>query len=279
MKRNLVRTSCLVTLYQLRAAAADLKTCLVPGCIFVYLYAAVSPVRDFIASSGEKAAPCLFVFLFSDVNLAGPLLAGMLLFAMDAPFYGRDRLFSFLRAGRGAWVAGQALFVPVLAFLYTSFLLLAGTLLLFPGIEFSNRWGKVWTTLAMSDAWAEFGLTIRVTPNILFNYTPAEALAAAFLLVFLVCTFYGFLSWMLNLIVGQAASLVVCLADIVIVARVWYFPEWTRNLVPSAWTDLAAITSGSLKMDLAGAAWRLGAGIALTAAVSIVVTYRSDIGK
>ena len=169
MKRRAIRTPFLIAAYQLRAAAADLKAWLVPACLSVYLYAAVSPLRDFIAASGEKAAPCLFVFLFGDVNLAGPLLAGMLLYTTDAPFYRDDRLFAFMRSGRAAWVAGQALFVPALAFLYTLFLFASSSAMLIPWVGSFGRWGKVWTTLAMSDAWAEYGLTLRVRPEILFN--------------------------------------------------------------------------------------------------------------
>ena len=46
--------------------------------------------------------------------------------------------------------------------------------MLIPRIDFSNEWGRVWTTLALTDKAYELGLSFYVTPELVMNYQPAR---------------------------------------------------------------------------------------------------------
>ena len=90
------------------------------------------------------------------------MFAGVLLFYTDAPFYDSHQLFVVMRSGVSRWCLGQALYVIAVSVGYMCFLTAMSVVVLLPQITFSGEWGRVWTTLAYSDAGYESGLVFGV---------------------------------------------------------------------------------------------------------------------
>ena len=266
--------------YQLRVLSRNYKIYTVPVCMLIYMRNTMIPLRQLLTSVNENAVPCLLPFLFNDGLLTALMFAGVLLFYTDAPFYDSHQLFVVMRSGVSRWCLGQALYVISVSVGYMCFLTAMSVVVLLPQITFSGEWGRVWTTLAYSDAGYESGLVFGVSANILKHYSPWTAVCTAFFLGFLLCCFYGFCMWCLNLYLGKIVSLVIVLASVCLVTRVQFFPSWVVYLVPDAWVDLAYLSEYAPHgITVSRAVFLLVTGILCLAALALWKTSRSDIAK
>lgn len=269
-----------ICVYQLRILSRNYKLYALPVCLFVFMWNALEPLRNFVSSVGVDATPFLFSFLFDDIFLCPLLFAGILLFFTDAPFYDKQQLFVVLRCQAFRWSLGQIIYVFVISVFYTGFLLFLSILILFPHLSFKGDWGKIWTTLAITGAGSELGLSFGVSKSVLFDYTPLQAVALTFLLVVLICSLYGFLMWCLNLYLGRAISLILVLASICLVIRIRFLPTWLTYLCPSSWADLAGLSEYALHgLSLPTALVILLIGNIFLAVLAFFKTIHSDIAK
>ena len=229
--------------YQLCILSKNYKIYTIPVCMFIFMLNALLPLREFIILAGVKATPYLLPFLFNDKFLCSLMFAGILLFFIDAPFYDKQQLFVII-------------------------------------ITFDTNWNQIWITLAVTDAGYSLGIPFSVSTSIIYNYTPIYAMLLTFLLGFLICTFYGFCVWLLNLYFGKIISLVIVLASIVLVTRIKYLPSWVMYFVPSAWVDLSNLSQyASHRISITKAITILIVGILLLIIITFIKTMRSDIAK
>lgn len=266
--------------YQLQILKGNYKLYLLPVCLFVFMWNELLPIRDFLFSVNENASPFLLPFLFNDVTLTAAIFAGAVLFFTDAPFYDKHQLFVIMRSGTVKWVLGQILYVFAVSAVYMLFLVGMSLLMLVPKLGLNAEWGRVWTTLSLTDAGSLFGLTFGVSDLIIFGYHPVAAMLLVVLLGFLICSLYGFCLWCLNLYTGKTVSLVITLASILLVTRVRYFPNWVMYLVPSAWADLSNLSKyANHGIDVPRAILILITGCLCLAGLAFYKTVHSDIAK
>lgn len=266
--------------YQLCILSKNYKIYTIPVCMFIFMWNALLPLREFIILAGVKATPYLLPFLFNDKFLCSLMFAGILLFFIDAPFYDKQQLFVIIRTGVTKWILGQVLYILCISIFYMCFLVMMSILILVPHITFDTNWNQIWITLAVTDAGYSLGIPFSVSTSIIYNYTPIYAMLLTFLLGFLICTFYGFCVWLLNLYFGKIISLVIVLASIVLVTRIKYLPSWVMYFVPSAWVDLSNLSQyASHRISITKAITILIVGILLLIIIIFIKTMRSDIAK
>lgn len=231
--------------YQLRTLSKNYKIYTIAICMSIFMWNDMEVLRIFMSSVHENASPFLFPFLFTDEFLTALMFTGILLFFIDAPFYNKDQLFVVMRSGIRKWCLGQILYIPIISFFYTLFLSVLSILVMFPHISFSSDWGKIWTTLAVTDAVSEFAMPFFVPTSTIYSYTPLQALLLVLLLSVLICSFYGFAMWCFNLYFGKTLSFVLVLASVFLVTRIRYLPPWLMYLTPSAWANLGVLSEFS----------------------------------
>lgn len=71
--------------------------------------------------------------------------------------------------------------------------------LLLPDMQWTNTWGKVYYTLAASNAGQVYNVPLSFSYNIILAYSPIAATAISMCLTWLVCSFIGLLILALNL--------------------------------------------------------------------------------
>ena len=243
-----------VCLYQIRIMSKNYKIYTIPVCLFIFMKSFLDPFREFLIASGEKATPFLFPFFLNGKFCAAVVFAGILLFFVDAPFYDKDKLFVMIRCGRAKWVTGHFFYIIFVSIGYMLCWVGISVLMLIPRIDFSNEWGRVWTTLALTDKAYELGLSFYVTPELVMNYQPVRAFFLVFGMGCLICIFYGLCMWLLNIYLGKIISFAVIMASVLLVTRVEYMPPWMIYLVPSGWADvgnLSAYTAHGLSINKA----------------------------
>lgn len=274
------KQACRICSYQLKILRNDYKLYLIPGCLFVYMLNELMPVRSFICSVNEDASPFLFPFIFNDVILTAVLFAVCMLFFIDAPFYNKYQLYALVRCSTSEWIFGQIFYVFTVSAIYVLCLSIICILIIMPKICSSGEWGRIWTTLALTDAGEQFLLTFGVSGYIVFNYSPLQALILVGMLSFLICAFYGLCLWCLNMYVGKIISLIIVFTSILLTTRIKYLPNWIMYFVPSAWADLNNLSKYSMYgINVSKAFLILITGCICFSGIAYHATIHSDIAK
>ena len=266
--------------YQLRLLFGDRKFLALFLCMFVFMYSAARELREFLAAVGVKATPYLFPFMTSSPWLYMCMLIGLVPLMSEAPFYRKEELYLILREGRRKWILGNLLYCVCFSILYTLVLILISMLLLAGYLQPGLEWGKVWTTLAVTDTAEQIGLTVPVSQYVIFQYSPLQAMLLAALLNVLVNIFYSFLLWGLNLTTGRLVSIATVCASMCLVTRVMYLPDFVWYLTPAAWADLGSLyMNGPSNATVVKSVIRLLILNGVLGAYAYIRTLHADLGK
>lgn len=254
-----VRCGWKICLYQLRILSKSYKLYTVLICLFIFMKSFLKPLQEFLMETGEKVTPFLFTFFMNGQFCAALVFAGVLLFFIDAPFYDKEKLFVMIRTGRKKWVLGQTFYIIVISVGYMFCWVVMSLLILVPKVTFQNEWGRVWTTLALTDAANQLGFQFSFPSNIILNGKPLQVFLFTFMMGCLICIFYGFCMWFFNLYLGKIVSVSLIMASILLVTRVRYMPYWMMYFVPSGWADIGGIS------------WNMEKGISIEKAMIILI--------
>ncbi len=228
--------------YQIRLLFTNARLLWIPVCMFIFVTAWTKELRKFMADYSVKSSPFLLDFVANSPELFVCLMISIIPFLSEAPFFKKEQVFAFLRVGRKKWIQGNLLYIFFFSAFYTLLLYLISVAVLCPYVDISNHWGKVWTTLAVTDVRYKYGIIVSVPDTVIFSYSPWEALAITLLFLFLLIMFYAFFMWILNLLVGRVLSIAITCASMFLITRVAYLPEFFYYLTPMAWAQLLAGT-------------------------------------
>lgn len=239
--------------YQLKILTADKKIVPLFVCIFIFMFTDLKELRDFLSGAGVRATPFFFPFMTASPWLYMCMLAGIVPVMSEAPFYRKEQIFLILREGRSRWILGNMLYCLFFCILYTAMMIAISILALAGNLEIGTEWGKVWTTLAVTNASSEIAFSVPVSQYVIFSYTPVQALLLAALLNIQVNVFYSFFLWTLNLTAGRLVSIAAACASMCLITRIAYLPSFVWYLCPAAWADLGSLSSSGFGRYSVGA--------------------------
>lgn len=163
----------------------------------IYLFSCVEPVGAFAGSLGMRARPWLFAHLINDYIIQMTLGCACVGLFCDAPWRDELREYVVVRAGRRAESAGHVLYILVLSFLFTLFVLVMSVLPIIAKTEFAGGWGKVLGTLSRTDP-AAVGLSFPVSNYLIGSSDPLMATCLSFLLEWACFAFLGLVVYLFN---------------------------------------------------------------------------------
>lgn len=231
-----------VCLYQIRRWADNLRIYIVLLCIFIFLSTYLIPVRNFINAVNEPATPFILPLLLSNGFLSAILFLGVILLFCNAPFYDSNQIFILMRTDKIIWAYGQVLYIVFTSVFYMVCLVAISILVLLPDILLRNEWGRIWTTLASTDASVQFLIPFQVNYAFLINYKPVQAMTIILVMGTLICCLFGFLLWILNLYIGKNLSIFLALASVLLTIRVDHLSDWIKYIVPVSWLNLNSMS-------------------------------------
>ena len=179
--------------------------------VLMQIYA-MQPIVNFCDAAGVNMTPFATVFVFSDIYytyLSTIMSLGMIALCAGAPFLSHYQLQILMRTGRRRWLLGQVIYLFVLSFIYTAFWAVCPLVCAFGRIEWANQWGKIWTTLAYTDAANQMRIMLDVPTSIVTQYSPMEALMLSLSLRFLYIFMLGMIVFIGNLISRSCGGVVV----------------------------------------------------------------------
>lgn len=195
--------------YNMRMMRETIRTPFLFLMIILYAAENFSGVVLFSQSVHINATPFAFVFLVNNYQIQFAIAACAVILFCNAPFEDESYQYMISRAGKLSWGLGQVLYIVKMSAVYAGSLF-AATILPFLGhMSWSNEWGKIWGTLAKTRAGAEFGVKISVSPNIIRDYVPVNALIISFLLEFACILFIGLTIYFGNKITGKSVGTIL----------------------------------------------------------------------
>lgn len=271
-----------VAAYHFRHITATPRIAVVLIMEALFIWENLQGIAAFSASAGIPATPYAFPHLTNDFVCQLVMMAGVIIIFCDAPF--RDEGFMYLlpRAGRCSWAAGQILYIVSMAFLYVLFLLFFSLLPLTGHLEPGCAWGKIWGTLAKTDAGAVFGIVLPVNEYMVTSYSAVEALVFSFVLEWACAVWLGLLIYFLNGLtdrpVGTVAGAFCILFDICI-ANDWM--HWANKFSPITLAQLSAYAGYNLQYQITleyGVRF-FAVGIGILMVLGIAANYREKAEK
>lgn len=209
---------------------------------------ALESVARFASTLGVKATPFAFVFFMDDSYIVYMMALCLILLFCDAPFIDLQQPYIMIRSGKKKWLSGQILYILIASLLFSIFIVFVSVLVLLPNITFDGGWGKVWGTLAQTDAAAQFYVRLGVPYEIILNYAPLEALLVTLFMSWLIFTFTGLVMFIINLnssrIYGAIAG--TLLATLPFASL--FLPWWVNYISPYRWIGLNLIDTYALSV-------------------------------
>lgn len=146
-------------------------------------------------------------------------------FFSEVPYLQSKQLYSIMRMGRRKWLWDKLLRVWLTSF----FLVIVEALMIFlvmlPSVEWSTEWGKVWYSLALTDASAQYDISLIVPYQIINSYTSIQAMGCTMLLIFLVTGFIGIFMYVWSMYFSRNSAVLAAGALCVMTWFLQIFPD------------------------------------------------------
>jgi len=233
------------------------------------------PILRFSIMVGVPVTPWIFPFISTAPYINGMLILGMVLLFCDAPFMNDSTPYECIRSGRKKWLYGQYIYILTASFLFTFAIMGCSILCLLPNISFEPGWGRVFSTLAQTNAGAQYSL-IPISYGIQQTYSPLHAMLLSVCVFWLVTVFMGMLIFALNLVTQRIGGTIVGF----VFAFFPYFAYevgggWIFYLVPTTWINIQMLdASGNSRYPSV-----IYAIVFLVAAIFLLMCIASEIMK
>lgn len=237
-----------ISFYQIRLRSGSLRIPLIFFMVGCFILESLRPVLEFSKAVEVPVSPYAFPHLTNDFVCQMVIMAGIVLVFCDAPFEEEGSFYLLPRAGKFYWGLGQIFYIFLMALLYVLFLLLLSVLPFLGHLAPGTEWGKIWGTLAKTNAGAQFGLTLGVTEYMVSEFQAPEALLASILLEWACAAWLGLLIYFLNKLTKSPAGTITgafaVLLDICI-ANDWM--NWANRFSPITLAQINAYAGWNLR--------------------------------
>lgn len=212
-------------------------------CVFQFtiLHYYIDSVKQYAIAVRYPASPWIMPFLGQNVYFQFVYGISVVYFYSNVPFMQRHEMYALLRQGRVRWVSAKLLRIWISAVMLAAVEYLLCLLPLLPHLEWTLQWGKLYHSLALTDAGASHCVRLFFSYELMNENT---ALATALLLFVILCLATGLtgtLMFVLSVGIGRTAAMLTgsFLAVLSIVfenLRIWQ--GWIGFLSPFSWIDL-----------------------------------------
>lgn len=253
-------------------------------CVFQFsvLHYYISTVRHFSVVADYPASPWILPFIGQNVYCLFVYGISVVYFYSNIPFLQRHEMYVLMRQGRIRWAVAKALRICISAVMLSVTEFVLSVLLLLPRIEWTAEWGRLYDSLAMTDAGSEHGVKLFFSYE-LINENSAVKTALIFGIVLCIATgLIGMVMFVLSIYINRTAAVVAGTFFAVlpvVFANLYLSEEWIGFISPLSWLDLLLLYGKVCKRFLSFSQIVLAAAVLLPAlsAVSLMGIQAKDL--
>lgn len=216
--------------------------------IAVFVYSYLQPVALFSEAVNIRVTPWAFPHLTNDFICQLVFMSGAVFLFCTAPFRGENYVYILHRAGSASWQIGNILYIVLMSLLYVAFIETVSVISLLPHISFTSEWGKIWGTLAQTDAISQYRVPFMVYSYIIGIYSPMKATGISFFLETACTMWIGLVVYLFNSIsrkpIGTMLGSFFVFLDVVI-SNSW--PASAFLFSPVTLTQLKALSGNNVQ--------------------------------
>lgn len=209
--------------------------------MFALVCAAATGIDRLMTDTQEWITPWMAPFFFDNIYFV--TFYGFIVCYMysDVPFMNRTELYRIMREGRGRWCIVKLAGIILQAFTMAAVTMAACVIVFFPMVKMEMDWGKIIYTMAYSNNLDHYNVMITPSPVILSKYTPAEAMAVCFMIVWLVTALMGLLMFGISLYSSRilAVSAAVGLTGLNLSGGKFWVTAWLPYVTPFYWCRMS----------------------------------------
>lgn len=239
----------IICFYHLKLCLRSPRVIIMLVLLFMYLHSMLEPIIDFSRTVQIEPTIWFLPFLMNDLVAQLILTLGGVILFCDAPFHSNMEHYLLIRANYRRWNIGQVLYIISAAFLYVFFIVISTSIimLLGSGIEFSMNWGKIWGSLANTDAGGQFSIPMGFHPYVYARFLPQQAFLYSFVLEWCVISLIGLICYTLNRLkqhMGTMIAAFITLFDFMIANELPYI---FYKISPVSLAKISNLTGSSIQ--------------------------------
>lgn len=170
--------------------------------IHIYL----KPVIRYGEDVNYPPSPWCFPFLFSNIYYLFLFILGMIYFFSNVPFMQYRNMYQVIRTGRKTWAAGEILSIIFQSVFLMFFQFLVSILCLLGHCRWESGWGKLYHTLALTNAGEYYGFLFYFPYEAMQKWSPAELTLLTLFMGTLVLAFLGILMYTASLFINRTLA-------------------------------------------------------------------------
>lgn len=229
----------------IRKWTSNYRVWLIAIILLIFIHSNTKDINYFANELGLKMSAWIFPFLYIERYMKLLFLFPIILLFCDAPFIDHNQPYIILRSKRTAWSVGQIIYIFLANIIYFLFLILATIGIHITNVTFENDWGKVFGTLATTDAYNFVDTPLKINAYIMKYFTPLQAVWFTFLLSCLSGVILGLLVYALNSIFqNRFLGITVSSFLLILSAGLYRNPEM-QWISPMSWNTLTNIDIGN----------------------------------
>ena len=212
-------------------------------CVFQFsiLHYYGDSVRQYAIVADYSAAPWILPFMGQNVYFQFVYGISVIYFYSNVPFMQRYEMYALMRQGKAQWAFAKLLRVWLSALLLVAVEFVLSILPLLPRLEWTSKWGKLYHSLALTDAGAACSVRLFFPYELLHaNSAPATMLMLLSVLC-LVTGLTGTLMFVLSICFGRTAAIMVGTFLVVLSVafeNLYLWEAWIGFLSPFSWMNL-----------------------------------------
>lgn len=213
-----------ISIYNFKRNLSSIRLLAVLLIIAGFIMQNLEAVLNFSNFVHVKVSPYAFPHLANDYICQLVMMAGAVFIFSNAPYEDDGYFYMLARSGKLPWALGQIFYSIGISLVYVFFLFLLSVLPLLVNMEIGSEWGKIWGTLAKTDAGEQVGLLFSVSEYMVSHYSAVFALFISLLLEFLCISWIGLLVYLLNKFTGKAVG--TCAAAFFVLLDICISNDW-----------------------------------------------------
>ena len=208
------------------------------------------PMKELSQSLNYPVSWCLMPFIMTSVMYLVMFWIGIVYIHSDIPFMQHINMYQLIRTGRIRWGIGQVCGIFFRSLAAVIFCLITTIIPLFPNIEWTNEWGRLLRTAAMTGVLRNFEYRYNIYYEIFNEFTPAEFILIFVLICSLTATLIGemmfLISLYLNRVFAVAAAMIMSTLLFVVLNIHPKLSMYLAFFVPTVWAEAVRIATPRL---------------------------------
>lgn len=224
-------------------------------CVFQFsiLHYYGDSVRQYAIVADYPAAPWILPFMGQNVYFQFVYGISVIYFYSNVPFMQRYEMYALMRQGKGGWAFAKLIRVWLSAVMLVAVEFVLSILPLLPRLEWTFQWGKLYHSLALTDAGTAYNVRLFFPYELLHANNALITVLLLFIVLCLVTGLTGTLMFALSICFCRTAAIMAGTFFVVlsvVFENLHLWKAWLGFLSPFSWMDLLLLYGERYKTAL-----------------------------